>query len=315
MALVKSSLLILTLAGGLIPLHAQSGATPESDTYAFRMSVDEVVLTFHAADAGGHPITDLRLDELHLLDNGALPAKILSFDSEPDLPIRAALLLDTSSSMHAALPRAKSIAEQFARRLLRLSTDQALVTEFGFTSNLAQPFTSDPETLSRTIQNIHEGKMNPLGGTSVYDTVFRTCYYPFAKTGPTPSGNVLLLFSDGQDNASHTSLEEAAATCQHTNTAIYSFDIAPGNDSLGAETLRDLASQTGGRVFHVPATDPDAAIITALAAIEADTRSQYRLVYRPARLRHDGSFHKIHLQLPARATQLAVRSGYYSPVH
>ncbi len=205
------------------PSASSQAAPGQPDTYAFRMSVDEVVLTFHASDAHGLAVTGLLATDLRLLDNGQPPARILAFESRQDLPIRAAFLFDTSSSMHPDLARNQGIAAAYARQLLRQSSDQALVTEFGYASNLALPWTSDPESLARAIRNIREGKMNPLGGTALYDTVFRTCFYPYGKTGIASSANFILLFSDGEDNASHTTLEEAVRTCQQTNTAIYAF--------------------------------------------------------------------------------------------
>jgi Ca-activated chloride channel family protein len=75
----------------------------------------------------------------------------------------------------------------------------------------------------------------------------------------------------------------------------------------------ELASQTGGRVFHDD--DSEAEIDNDLRTIEADLRNQYRLVYHPSELKHDSSFHRIQLKAPERVDTITVRSGYYAPAH
>jgi Ca-activated chloride channel homolog len=77
--------------------------------------------------------------------------------------------------------------------------------------------------------------------------------------------------------------------------------------------LTELASETGGRVFHD--TGSEAGVYSDLRVIEADLRNQYRLVYKPAALKHDGSFHHIELKVPERVTSIITRSGYYAPAH
>jgi len=108
---------------------------------------------------------------------------------------------------------------------------------------------------------------------------------------------------------------QAVDQCQKSNTAIYAFGAregsGPGPVSTGPKTLAELATQTGGRVF----SDEDSAssIEEDLRAIEANLRNQYRLIYNPAQLRHDGRFHRIALLGPDRVSSIEVRSGYYAP--
>jgi len=77
--------------------------------------------------------------------------------------------------------------------------------------------------------------------------------------------------------------------------------------------LADLTSQTGGRIFHDD--DSETEIENDLRIIEADIRNQYRLIYNPSGLRHDGSFHRVVLYTPDRTSTINVRSGYYAPAH
>jgi VWFA-related protein len=136
--------------------------------------------------------------------------------------------------------------------------------------------------------------------------------YQFCKIDHAASGNFILLFSDGEDNASHTSLKDAVEACQRSNTAIYAFRAEPvTSSSAGPRNLVELTSETGGRIFHDDEIETE--IANDLRIIEADLRNQYRLVYKPEDLKHDGSFHRIELRAPGRVNSIVVRTGYYAP--
>jgi VWFA-related protein len=309
------ALAVIALFCGCWRADGQAGTNGDesSAAYSLQLSVDEVVLTFHATDAHGLPINDLTLGEIKLFDKGVAPRRIVAFDSLVDRPVRAGILMDTSESMQQTLPASKSIAELYAQRLFRQKSDQAFVMDFGYASEIAQPFTSAPSLLVQSIRNVKQGKMNPLGGTAIIDTIFRACLYGFGKVDATATGNFILLFSDGEDNASRTSMEAALGACQRSNTVIYAFRVEPepGQESTGPRLLADLAAKTGGRVFSAVGTED--AIWSDLKTIESEMRNQYRLVYNPASLRHDGSFHAIELQPPDRVERVEIRSGYYAP--
>jgi VWFA-related protein len=289
----------------------QDGAVDGRSRFNLKVAVDEVSLTFHAADAHGLAVNDLKLDELSLLDNGRPPRRIVDFHLTQDEAIRAGILIDTSESMERELAASKSISIRVAQGMLRQPTDQAFVMDFGYVSKITQPWSSDAASLTAGVRQAVAGRENPLGGTALFDAVFRACFNEFGKVDHAASGNFVLLLSDGEDNASHTSLAEVVDICQRANTAIYAFRGEP-NPSLyssGPKALADLAAQTGGRVF--PANDSDAEIDADLRTIESDLRSQYWLVYNPAELKHDGEFHRIELRTPGRVETVAIRSGYY----
>jgi Ca-activated chloride channel family protein len=292
-------LLFLALAS---PAFAQTDAP-----YHLSVSVDEVILTFHAADAHGLPVNDLKLSDLTLLDNGIPPAKILDFQLQQNFPIRAGILIDTSTSMSAHRFRDQSIATQYAQQLLRQQTDQAFVTHFDRTSHAIQSWTSSPAALTAAIHTTTHG--DPIGGTALFDTLYAACRYQFGEIDHRSSGNFILLFSDGEDNASFLDLETAVDMCQRTNTAIYAF--SPNPSSPGIPTLAQLTAQTGGALFHDDASAAD--IFTDLRTIESNLRNQYRLVFRPAALAHDSAFHPIVLATPDRVATLTIRAGYYAP--
>jgi Ca-activated chloride channel family protein len=313
-AWITRGLLLLTLCTCVHGAGSQtSAAAPQSAApYRLSVSVDEVSLSFHAADAHGLPVNDLKVDELSLLDNGKPPGRILAFGSLRDFPIRAGILMDTSESMEGYLPRNRAISIEYAQRLLRQQTDQAFVMDFDSQSRVTQPWTSNTAALTAGIRSFIANGKSRIGGTAILDAIYRACLNQFGRLDRTDSANFILLFSDGEDNASQASAKDAIDTCQRTNTAIYVFRAQPQDSfSSGPKTLAELASKSGGRVFYDD--DSDVGIYKDLQVIEADLRNQYRLIYKPAELKHDGSFHRIALKGPERVENIAIRSGYYAP--
>jgi VWFA-related protein len=309
-------LLILTLFACARRTGAQTDVASGQNAprYNLNVAVDEVSLTFHAADAQGLPINDLKLDELRIFDDGKPPHRILAFQSLQDFPIRAGILLDTSDSMEGYLPRNRAICIEYAQQLLRQQTDQAFVMDFNFLSEIAQPWTGNPAALTAGIRKFTPYGGSRIGGTAIFNAVYQACLNQFGRIDHAASGNFILLFSDGEDNASHADLKQAVDMCQRANTAIYAFRVeSQYSSSPGPKTLEELASQTGGRVFFDD--DSNVGIYNDLRTIEADLRNQYRLVYKPEVLRHDGAFHRIELLGPERAGNIIVRSGYYAPAH
>jgi VWFA-related protein len=316
---VSIFLMLLVSAGSAASQTADSTAkltAPQARTpYSLSVAVDEGVLTFHAADAHGLPIRDLKLDELRLLDNGKPPLRVLAFASLEDVPIRAGILMDMSASMDDARSTQRAIAIRYTQQLLRQQTDQAFVINFDRRPRVSQSWTNNTFALidgirNRDVKTNGEGR---IGGTAIFDAIYHACHDQFAAIDRSASGHFILLFSDGEDNASDMSLKDAVNMCQSANTAIYAFraESEPRLSATGPRTLAELTSQTGGRVFR--ADDTDAAVVEALRTIEADLRNQYRLVYKPAELNRDGSFHRIELQGAQRVAQITVRSGYYAP--
>jgi Ca-activated chloride channel family protein len=309
---IPYGVLIVLLLTSVRPLDSKINAQ-ELTSYRLRVPVDEVSLSFHVADRHGLAVNDLKLEELSLLDNGSAPEKITVFEPLQDASIRAGILLDTSESMREFLASNRAISIEYAQRVLRQKTDQAFVMEFGYLSKVIQPWTGEPAVLAAGVRRVGAGR--ELGGTAMFDTIYRACFSEFGRIDRGVTGNFVLLFSDGEDNASHMSLKEAVDACQRTNTAIYSFRSEPKGSffSGGAKTLAELAAKTGGRVFHDNGSEAE--IYEDLRVIEDDLRNQYRLVYKPAGLKHDGTFHRIELKAPERVDQMTIRSGYYAPMH
>jgi Ca-activated chloride channel family protein len=304
---VRCNLLLLALLAEVLGGMAQTNDA----RYSLKLPVDEVRLSFHAMDAHGLPVRDLKVDELRLFDNDRPPSKVLAFDAMRDLPLRAGILMDTSQSMQETRARDREIAKRFVELLLRRPEDQGFVMHFDRLSRLSQGWTSTPSSLEFGIRSRAGGVR--LEGSAIFDAVYGACLNQFGHLDSGTGGNLILLFSDGEDNASRSTLAQAATMCQRANTAIYAFRSAEAmDDPTGAKALQELVSETGGRVFRDD--ELEATIDEELRGIEVDLRSEYRLVYRPAEFQHNGSFHRIALFGPDRVEAFTVRSGYYAPV-
>jgi Ca-activated chloride channel family protein len=309
-------IVVCTLFGIGLRTEGQTSSATEQGAASFHLNVavDEVSLTFHAADAHGLPVNDLKSGELGILDNGTTPMRVLVFQSLQNLPIRAGILMDMSESMSANRAADRAIAIQYVQQLLRQETDQAFVMNFERLSTVG-PWTNNAFELVSGIRNrdVGESRRVHREGTAIFDTVYGACLNQFGHLENATTGNFILLLTDGEDNSSRIPMKKAVDICQRANTAIYAFRPAPNfGDAVGAKMLAELTRETGGRLFYDD--DLQSEIDKNLRSIEANLRTQYRLIYRPQELKRDGSFHRIELKTPLRVESVTIRSGYFSPM-
>ena len=301
-------MLCVTSVLGLASSQTTKNST-DATPFTLNIAVDEVSLTFHAADFHGIPMDDLKLNDLRVLDNGRSPRQIISFEEHQNLPVRFGILMDTSRSMLGYLRRNQAIANEYVTQLLRKQTDRASVMRFDSESKVLQDWTVDSDALTASLNNVAADRASRLGGTALFDAIYKACRDQFGTTNPL-AGNFILLFTDGIDNASHARLEDDTDICQKANTAIYVFSTEPKSIfSDGQKTLTKLTSQTGGVLFFEQTHET---IWNDLRVIDANLRSQYRLVYKPQRFKRDGSFHRIKLDSPSRGGVITARDGYYA---
>ena len=296
--------LLALFAAALLNMPAETGSQTPAP-FSMKVDINEVELTLHAEDSTGAPIKDLRVEELRVLDNGAPPRRILAFRAMRDLPIRAAILVDTSTSMAPSLDAIHAIANTYAQRVLERTTDRALVMSFNKRLQMRQAWSNDPSALTRAIEQAGTYPST----TAVYDAIYAVCHDQFSHLPKDATGNFIMLFSDGEDDASFLSMQAAVDMCQQANTAIYAF--RPDSAFAGLRNLSQLATQTGGRVFRTGALEAE--IKEDLEMIQSNLRNQYWLIYNPPQLKRDGSFHQITILPSDRVATISTRSGYYAP--
>jgi Ca-activated chloride channel homolog len=150
-----------------------------------------------------------------------------------------------------------------------------------------------------------ESRFDPL--TAIFDSLYITCRDQFQAAQSETAGNFLVIFSDGEDDASHAYLSEAVDMCQRKHVSVYAFES--GHSSEGHQALVSLTQQTGGRLFKHARQDD---IWKDLQTIEAEQKNQYFLVYKPANFTADSSFHRLRLQSGIAGAKIVARSGYYA---
>jgi Ca-activated chloride channel family protein len=291
------------------PVSSSQAVAP----YSLKVSVNEVEITFHAADAHDLPVLDLRPDEVDVFDNENGPGQVISMRQLNGRAIHAGFIIDTSGSVAMQIAGARAEAQEAVRKLVVTATDEGTAIAFGRSRHVVQNWTNQKDSLVRSIEEIGTGSHDPIDGTSVYDTLFSTCLYEFGKNAEATAANVILLFSDGTDTASHATMQSAIDSCRQNHTAIYAFSpkSITETSSLGPSALHQLTERTGGRLFYTGAPAGD--IHADIETIASDLRNEYLLLYRPKILKRDGSFHKIVLVGPDRVAEIVGTSGFYAP--
>jgi Ca-activated chloride channel homolog len=293
------------------PLGQDHVALKAESRYKVQVSIDEVRLTFHAVDSSGKPVNDLKPSDLDLFDNESGPGRIVALQRLQERPLSIAFLVDTSGSVSRGVRRSRAYAVEAAQTLMQSKGDYGLAIGFARTRDIVQPWSHDLNTVTAGIRRIGATAGASLDGTSLFDSLFSTCFYEF-RAQQDVAQNVLFLFSDGIDTSSHATLEQAVGACQQTHTSIFIFTSTPAVSdlSIGIRALRKLSEQTGGSIIHCDRSDAE--VGHTIEALATDIRNEYQLFYRPKNLKRDGSFHRIILVGPSRVAAIIGQSGYYA---
>jgi len=220
--------------------------------YTFHVPTDEISLRFHASDQSGKPLTQLTVRDGQTLRQPEGPKSYRDVATLDDLPIRAGFLFDVSASVLKDIDFDRSVIETYASRLLRRGYDLAFVMQFDTGTLLTQGWTDVDSDIAAGANRIGPRPNRYAPYTSIFDSLYIACRDQWTQQSESP-GNFILLFTDGEDNASHAYLSEAVDMCQRKRIAIYVFDSSRSSHrSDGYKTLNDLARQTGGRAFIHP---------------------------------------------------------------
>lgn len=293
--------------GGQQPSPLPEVSQQPGGAYTITTVVNEVNLIFTVTDKHGHFIRDLKESDFALLDDRRPPSEVYSFTQQTNLPLRAGLLIDSSNSIRSRFRFEQNAAIEFLLEILRPQVDKAFVMGFDVTADVTQPFTNNGDLLSTGIR-----KLSPGGGTALYDAVYTACQDEMLPLRTdTAIRKVIILLSDGDDNQSHATLDDAVKMCQRADTIIYAISTndSPSRDR-GDDILRDMALVTGGRAFYPPRMED---VANAFQGIQDELRSQYSLVYKPADFVANGAFRPIFLTAFDRKYKVRVQKGYFAP--
>ena len=271
-------------------------------------TVNEVNVVFTVTDRHGHYVKDLKKDDFQVIDDNRPAVEVRSFARQTDLPLQVGLLVDASNSVRDRFKFEQESAIEFLNQTIRPRYDKAFVVGFDVTPEVTQDFTDNTEALSIGVRGLRPG-----GGTAMYDALYFACRDKLLKAEQTgPVRRAIVLLSDGDDNQSHVTREEAIEMAQRAEVIVYTISTnISGSIQRGDKVLERIAEATGGRSFE-PFQLHDVA--NAFSEIQDELRSQYALSYKPADFRTDGRFHTIEI-LAQTHKNLKVRSrhGYYAP--
>ena len=275
-----------------------------------RKRVDEVNVVFTVTDKHGHFVKNLTKSDFRVLDDNKPAVSIVSFSSETNLPLRVGLLVDASNSVRDRFRFEQEAAIEFLNQIVRPKSDRAFVIGFDTSAEVTQDFTDSAELLSRGVRLLRPG-----GGTALFDAVYFACRDKLMKA-PTigPARRAIILLSDGEDNQSRVTREEAIEMAQRAEVIIYTISTnISGMKLRGDKVLERLADATGGRAFF-PFKIQDVA--NAFSEIQDELRSQYLLAYKPADLRPDGRYRSIDIMAENHKNlRVRARKGYFAPTN
>jgi Ca-activated chloride channel family protein len=283
----------------IVPVRAQEppAQAPQSK---FKVSTNSVALYATVTDATKRLVPDLTEEDFEVYDNGK-PQAITQFDNRP-LPITVVVMLDTSGSMTLALDLVKSAAEQFLLRMM--PEDQGMVGAFNDKIEFhPEGFTNSRDELVRALKELDFGYP-----TRLYDAVNQS----MAQLKGIPGRKVILVFTDGDDNASKFGSGDVTDRGRVEDVMVYSigleneyFDGARRVRSSPDRGLKRLSEETGGGFFLLKKTDELTSTFTRVAQ---ELHSQYVLGFTPQVL--DGKVHKLEVRLKKPGMTARARKSY-----
>ena len=298
-----ASLVALVLVGAVTTSRAQNQNAP--DPGVIRSEVTRVNMLFTVTDKHGRFVTDLSKGDFTVSENKK-PQTILEFTAESDLPLRLAVLIDTSNSIRDRFRFQQEAANNFIHSVMR-EQDKAIIVSFDTAAELAADMTGDTKILEKAVSNLRPG-----GGTALYDAIYFACKEKLMLDQPMYKfRRAMVMLSDGDDNESRYSREQALEMAQRADTVIYSISTNISHiETDGDKVMRYFAEQTGGASFF-PFVAND--LNQSFENIANELRHQYNLFYRPEPLNNDGQYHQVHIRIKNRK-ELVVRArkGYYA---
>ncbi len=279
----------------------------ENGKYTLRENAYEVRLNASVIDASGRAVDSLSKDAFKVYEDGVLQT-IASFRHE-DLPVSLGILIDSSGSMYDK----RTAVDAASINLVKLSNreDEAFLVDFSSEAYIDQDFTGDIAKLQTGLSYVKSS-----GGTAMYDALIASADYLSKNAKRTKQ--VLLVITDGEDNASSASLEQTIERVQDLDgPAIYSIGLLFGSDSDRREArhakavLSELSEQTGGQAYF-PKSLKD--VNSIAAEVAQDIRTQYTIAYRSTKSPALGGYRQVHVEAREKGytrLQVRTRTGYF----
>jgi VWFA-related protein len=301
------------------PAQSQTGApqgvgagtiSREGGKYTLRQDAYEVRLNATVLDGSGRSVQTLDRDAFHVYEDG-VPQTINSFRHE-DLPVSLGLLIDSSGSMYDKRVSVDKASLDFVK--LSNPQDEEFLVDFSWEAFIDQDFTNNIDKLQQGL-----GYIKSSGGTAIYDALVASADY-LSKNAKHPK-QVLLVITDGEDNASSATLEQTIRRIQDLDgPVIYCVGLLFGEDTDKRESrharrvLETLAEQTGGAAYFPKSVKE----VDAIAAeVAQDIRTQYTISYHSTKSPTLGGYREVHVEAKSKnfgRLSVRTRTGYYPRV-
>jgi Ca-activated chloride channel homolog len=316
LSVVALLLLALTYSSG----QTQKGTLPQTSSQAkspasLSAFSSATVLLKHVSEVNllltvtkkrlfGHELT---ADDFAITDNGKAPREITNFQSQDDLPLRIALVIDSSDSVREKFQYERKACLTFLKRNLRAG-DLAFVVVFNEALQVMGPATAQIQDLAHQIR-----KTSASGHTALYDAVALASQHLSRIHDSVPTRKIIVLLSDGEENNSKINLNDAINEALFSEAVIYSVSANSADDSTpervrGDSVLQHLAESTGGDFMRAANSDQTDG---ALRKIEGQLRKQYMVSYKPADQDPDGLFHSVSVS-SEKGFKIHHRRGYFA---
>ena len=271
------------------------------------LDVTRVNMLFTVTDKKGRFVTDLGREDFQVLENKK-PQSIAEFTAETDLPLRLGILIDTSNSIRDRFKFEQEAATSFVRSVVHRGRDKAMVVSFDTSTELVADLIDDTDKLEAAIRSLRAG-----GGTALYDALYFACRDKLSKDQPRHKfRRAIVIVSDGDDNQSQVSRDQALEMAQKADVVIYAISTNITHaETDGDKVLKYLTAETGGQAFF-PFKVED--LEQSFENIANELRHQYNIFYRPEPLKADGLYHTVELKVKGRKDLVVrCRKGYYAP--
>jgi VWFA-related protein len=289
------------------PADEKAARPDQEDKNRIVLDVSRVNLLFTVSDKKGRFITDLVKDDFEVFESKKTQS-IMEFNAESNLPLRLAILIDTSNSIRERFRFQQEAATEFVNSVVRPRQDKAIVVSFDTATELVADLTDDPEVLAKAIQGLRPG-----GGTALYDAIFFACRDKLMQDQPLYKfRRAMVILSDGEDNQSRYTRDQALEMAQKADVVIYTISTNISHiETEGDKIMKYFAAETGGQTFF-PFRAQD--LNQSFENIANELRHQYNIFYRPEPLKTDGLYHAVDVRVKGRKDLLVrARKGYYAP--
>lgn len=293
-----------TSASPANPPGAIGGEQPDDQaaTFVFKKEVREVILHGTVVDEQRRLVTNLERAAFTVFEDG-VPQATTSFHRD-DVPVALGIVIDNSGSMRDKRDK----VNQAVLNLIRAGNpnDETFVVNFSQEPYLDQDFSSNVDLLQQALQ-----KTSTQGSTALYDAIVASSVH--LNNNPRVERKILLVITDGRDNASQETLQEATRRLQQENgPTLYAIGLL-GDELQKSDSgpLRSLSESTGGVSFFPQSLDEVDDITRTIAR---DIRSQYTIGYKPTNHSQNGTYRAIEVKAQARGYRnltVRTRSGYY----